>query len=75
MGIQRFGSRQNKKLYYERLRKIARTPQTFICYNAIMSNQCKVKCYFCDQDALYTSDHEGLIIDTCEKHFKYKFVG
>jgi len=38
-----------------------------------MSNL-KTKCYFCDEDALYVSDHDGLIIDTCLKHFKYKSV-
>lgn len=35
----------------------------------------KVKCHFCDRDALYVSDYEGLIIDTCIKHFKYLYSG
>jgi hypothetical protein len=52
--------------------------QTFICYNAIMAEtNCKdkTKCYFCDADSKYTSDYDGYIVDTCDKHFKYRYMG
>lgn len=48
-------------------------PQT-ICYNFVMSNL-KTKCYFCDRDAIYTSDYEDKVIDTCLIHFKYMYMG
>lgn len=39
-----------------------------------MSNL-KTKCYYCDRDATYVSDKDGLIIDTCLIHFKYRYSG
>lgn len=35
----------------------------------------KTKCYFCDADSKYTSDYDGYIVDTCDKHFKYRYMG
>ena len=39
-----------------------------------MPNQ-KIKCYYCDRDAAYVSDNDGLIIETCLSHFKYRYQG
>jgi len=38
-----------------------------------MSNL-KIKCFYCDRDATYFSDIDGLPIDTCIKHFKYLYT-
>ena len=34
-------------------------------------------CYFCDEDSKYTQpeNQTGEIIDVCETHFSYRFIG
>lgn len=44
------------------------------CYNKNME---KTKCFYCEQDAKYTQPGKttGKIIDVCDKHFTFRYMG